>query len=156
MSYRGKMSIFAREVSKSSAWIQFVWGTMSNWPRIAIQRSSAHYALCTMNLLITIVSSCVHKHYLSNIYCIMSRCKPVLFCSRNGVGMLKELDTLMYLDTLKRQNQPSNWKIASNIKLAVQRNMLSCTVSDHNKILTEAVQPPSTVTCGCTAIALTI
>ena len=77
---------------------------MSNWPRIAIQRPSAHCALCTMNLLITIVSSYINIIYLISIVLssLRSRCKPMRFCTWNAVGMLKELDTLIpwYLDTL--------------------------------------------------------
>ena len=119
-----------------------------------------HTVQCTMSLLITIVSSNINIIYLISIVLssLMSRCKPMRFCTWNAVGMLKELDTLIhwYFETLKGKNQQLNWKIPSTIKLAVQRNMLSCTMSDHNKILTEAVQPLSTVTCGCTMVALTI
>ena len=154
---RGKMSILrCPKVQPEFNLFGDQWvigrGLQSNAPQHTVQYIT--------NLLITIVSSYINIIYLISIVLssLMSRCKPMRFCTCNAVGMLKELDTLIpwYFDTLKRQNQPPTWKIASTIKLAVQRYMLSCTVSDHNKILTEAVQPLSTVTSGCTVTALTI
>ena len=74
---RGKMSTFAREVSKSSAWIQFVWGSMSNWPQIAIQRPPAHCARAVHHEPSNYYCVELHKHYLSNIYCIVEPHEPM-------------------------------------------------------------------------------